>query len=95
MPAAKAKIKIVKTVQDNVDHDNPEWSVADFKRAQGPASLSPLELAAFPKTRGRPKTGIAKRLVSIRLEQSVIDALRATGPGWQKRANDILKSALE
>jgi uncharacterized protein (DUF4415 family) len=58
-------------------------------------SLSDIELAAFPKTRGRPKTGTAKQLVSLRLEQSVLDALRATGPGWQKRANDILKSAMK
>jgi uncharacterized protein (DUF4415 family) len=80
---------------DLSDHDNPEWMVADFKRAQGPESLSDIERAAFPKTRGRPKSAQAKHLISMRLDQSVIDALRATGPGWQKRANDILKVAMK
>ena len=32
---------------DLSDHDNPEWMVADFKRAQGPESLSDIERAAF------------------------------------------------
>ena len=91
MPTVKDKTKTI----DLNDIDNPEWSAADFKRAKGPESLSAVELTAFPKTRGRPKTGTAKQLVSLRLEQSVIEALRATGPGWQKRANDILKSAMK
>jgi hypothetical protein len=91
MPTVKAKSKTV----DLDDSDNPEWLAADFKRAKGPDSLSDIELAAFPKTRGRPKSGTAKQLVSLRLEKSVVEALRATGPGWQKRANDILKSAMK
>jgi uncharacterized protein (DUF4415 family) len=91
MPTVKAKSKAI--ALDDID--NPEWLAADFKHAKGPESLSDIELAAFPKTRGRPKTGTAKQLVSLRLEQSVVEALRATGPGWQKRANDILKSAIK
>ena len=45
--------------------------------------------------RGRPKLEKPKQLVSMRLDQDVIASLRATGPGWQSRANDILKAALK
>lgn len=41
--------------------------------------------------RGRPPTGSAKQLVSLRLDQAVIDGLRAMGPGWQARAHEALR----
>ena len=44
--------------------------------------------------RGRPKLPTAKRQVTLRLDPDVIDGLRATGPGWQTRANAALKSWL-
>jgi uncharacterized protein (DUF4415 family) len=44
--------------------------------------------------RGRPRLEAPKKMLSMRLDQDVIHQLRATGPGWQKRANDILKEAL-
>jgi len=40
--------------------------------------------------RGRPP-GSAKRLVSLRLDQAVIDHFRAGGPGWQSRLNEALR----
>jgi hypothetical protein len=39
---------------DPTDLDNPEWTQADFARAQGPEALPAAALAAFPRTRGRP-----------------------------------------
>jgi len=42
--------------------------------------------------RGRPP-GSAKRLVSLRLDQAVIDHFRAGGPGWQSRLNEVLRKA--
>jgi len=45
--------------------------------------------------RGRPKVEKPKKMLSMRLDQDVIEALRATGPGWQRRANEILKAALK
>ncbi len=41
---------------------------------------------------GRPK-GSAKRPVSLRLDQDVIDRFRADGPGWQSRMNEALRKA--
>ncbi len=44
--------------------------------------------------RGRPRLGAPKRLVSLRLDQDVIDAFRAGGPGWQSRMNAALRKHL-
>jgi uncharacterized protein (DUF4415 family) len=41
---------------------------------------------------GRPR-GSAKRPVSLRLDQAVIDHFRASGPGWQSRMNEALRKA--
>ena len=44
--------------------------------------------------RGRPRLANAKRQLTLRLDPEVIDGLRASGPGWQTRVNDLLKSWL-
>lgn len=44
--------------------------------------------------RGRPPLDLPKKLVSLRLDQSVIDAFRAGGPGWQSRINAALRKHL-
>lgn len=45
--------------------------------------------------RGRPKTEQPKKQVTIRLDADLLDNLRATGPGWQTRVNDALRTWLE
>ena len=42
--------------------------------------------------RGRP-AGSAKRLVSLRIDEVVLDRFRADGPGWQSRINEALRKA--
>jgi uncharacterized protein (DUF4415 family) len=44
--------------------------------------------------RGRPPLVAPKKLVSLRLDQDVIDRFRAGGPGWQSRINAALRSHL-
>lgn len=46
------------------------------------------------RSRGRPPTGNAKELVSLRLDQDVLAKLRERGPGWQTEVNELLKWAL-
>jgi len=41
--------------------------------------------------RGRPPSG--KQVVSLRLDPDIIEAFRATGPGWQARINEALRRA--
>src|SRR3954447_7685620 len=44
--------------------------------------------------RGRPSLDISKERVELRLDQDVIDAFRAGGPGWQSRINAALRKHL-
>ncbi len=79
------------------DDNNPEWTDADVARAR-PIADFPALAAAFPngiKPRGRPKgsTTSDKSLVSLRLDNDVLDRFRASGPGWQSRINEVLRSA--
>ena len=39
---------------------------------------------------GRPRSGDPKKLISIRLPETVIQKWRATGPGWQTRMAEKL-----
>ena len=44
--------------------------------------------------RGRPRADYPKVLVSLRLDQDVLARLRADGPGWQTRVNEMLRKAV-
>ncbi|MBN9478186.1 MAG: BrnA antitoxin family protein [Burkholderiales bacterium] len=46
------------------------------------------------KRRGRP-TGSSKSATTIRLDEEVLAAFRATGRGWQTRMNNALKDWLK
>jgi uncharacterized protein (DUF4415 family) len=45
-------------------------------------------------TRGRPRSDDPKQLVSLRLDRIVLEKLRAQGPGWQSRVNELLRKAV-
>lgn len=77
--------------------DNPEWTEEDFARAR-PADevLPPNIVAMLVRPRGRPalKPEARKQKINIRLSPDVVAALRAGGAGWQRRADDLLRSGL-
>lgn len=78
-----------------IHDENPEWTAEDFAKARPASELPPEILGQFPKTRtGRPRSERPKVPVKLRLDGEVVDALRATGPGWQTRVNDLLKSKI-
>lgn len=74
------------------DHDNPEWTEEDFRKARPASQLPPEILKAFPRTRG-PQIAPKKIPVSIRLSPEVIEHFKSTGPGWQSRIDEVLKKA--
>jgi uncharacterized protein (DUF4415 family) len=80
---------------DLTDPENPEWTQADFDAAEGPQSLPPHVLAAFPRTRvGRPKSPNAKVLVTLRLSPDVLEHYKGLGEGWQAKVNEALRLAM-
>jgi uncharacterized protein (DUF4415 family) len=75
------------------DPDNPEWTEEDFARARPARETHPELVEAWLRTRGKQKRP-TKVLVSLRLEREVVERLRASGRGWQSRANDMLRKAV-
>ena len=64
---------------DNVPLTDDEWNRVKATVKRGP---------------GRPMGSGTKAQVTLRLDVEVIEALRATGTGWQTRANDILRKGV-
>lgn len=75
------------------DDENPEWSPADLARARPTREVYAELGLRYPGQRGPQKTP-TKAQVTLRLDREVIDHLRASGPGWQTRANDILRRSV-
>lgn len=74
--------------------DNPELTPERLSEARPFAEAFPELAEKMRKAGGRPKADNPKRLVSMRLDADVLDRLKAEGPGWQTRANAILKKAV-
>ena len=45
--------------------------------------------------RGRPRTDTRKLQLTVRYDAEIVEAFRATGPGWQSRMNAALKDWLK
>lgn len=76
-----------------LDPDNPEWTEEDFANARPTREVMPELVEEYLLWRGKQKAP-TKVLVSIRLDRDVVERLRASGPGWQTRANAMLKRAV-
>lgn len=77
--------------------ENPEWTEDMHARARPAADVHGREISqALVSQRGRPALDkdTRKQAISIRLSPDVLEALRASGPGWQTRADDILRKGL-
>jgi len=79
------------------DPDCPELTDAQMAQMRPAAEVLPALLyAELTKRRGRPPSERpAKVLVSIRIAPDVLARLRASGPGWQVRAEDALRKLAE
>ncbi|HVP83660.1 MAG TPA: BrnA antitoxin family protein [Rhizomicrobium sp.] len=75
-------------------NENPDWTREDFRRARPAAKVIP-QIVEAKRGRGRPKVPNPKIPVTLRLDPGVVDAFRATGPGWQKRINEALERAVK
>ena len=82
-------------IQRGIDADPDTWEVteADLPYLRPAREAEPELVAEYLRTRGKQKRP-TKVLVSLRLERDVVDRLRASGRGWQSRANDMLRKAV-
>jgi uncharacterized protein (DUF4415 family) len=55
------------------------------------------EASGTRTNRGRPPLpeGIRKELVSLRISPDILNWLRATGPGWQSRLEEMLRERMQ
>ncbi|MBA3898367.1 MAG: BrnA antitoxin family protein [Sphingomonadaceae bacterium] len=74
--------------------DNPEWTEADFARTRPTSEVAGADVAALLTRRpGRPRLRpeAVKQAISLRLSPDLLTAMRATGRGWQTRAEALLR----
>ena len=76
-----------------LDPDNPELTEEEFKNARPFAEVFPELAASIKRARGRPAMERPRKVVSLRMDQDVLDKFRATGKGWQSRVNEALRKA--
>ncbi len=73
--------------------DNPELTDEQLARGRPLIETRPDLVAAMRRKRGHQRAP-TKDLVSLRLDKDVLATLRASGSGWQSRANDMLREGL-
>ena len=77
--------------------NSPEEDAAITAAAQSDSDARPLTDAEWetvkPRLRrpGRPVAARRKVSTTIRFDADVLEALKATGPGWQTRVNDAMR----
>ena len=50
--------------------------------------------ATITRGRGRPPVSVKRPTLNMRVDAEVLDAFKATGPGWQTRINAVLRDAV-
>jgi len=73
------------------DAENPEWTPEKFARAKRFNELPQGLQQAISSGKRGPQKSPTKTLISLRLSPDVLDALRATGKGWQSMVDEALR----
>ena len=73
------------------DPDAQPLSDVQMDRMRPAHEVVPHLVAAQLRGRGRPKVESPKEKLAIRLDPEVIEAWRASGPGWQTRMGETLR----
>ena len=93
-----------------IDDENPEWTEEDFRLAQParevlrPSFFTEMKKLGEQrrkqlakegqKSLGRPPRASPKVVFSLRLPADLVQALRASGPGYRARAEKALRAAV-
>jgi len=75
------------------DEENPAWTTEATTEARPFGEVFPTQLASWKK-RGRPPVETPKVHIGFRLAADVVQALRATGRGYNARVEKLLREAL-
>lgn len=73
------------------DVENPEWTPDKFARSKRFSELPQGLQDAISRAKRGPQKTRTKMPISIRLSPDVLDALRATGKGWQSTVDEFLR----
>jgi uncharacterized protein (DUF4415 family) len=76
-----------------IDEENPVWTDKASAKARPFGEVFPAQLATWKK-RGRPPVETPKVHIGFRLAADVVNALRATGRGYNARVEKVLREAL-
>jgi uncharacterized protein (DUF4415 family) len=80
---------------DAPDAENPEWTEERMRNAMSFSELPESVKRVIANIKRGPQKAAKKVPVSIRLSPDVAAGLRATGAGWQVRADEALRDWLE
>jgi uncharacterized protein (DUF4415 family) len=75
-------------IQPHEYDEAPEWTAEDFARAE-------IKIGDRVIRRGRPPLVNPKKLVSLRLDDDLIEHFKRRGAGWQTRINATLRKAVK
>jgi uncharacterized protein (DUF4415 family) len=70
------------------------WDGVDVDERPATAEELQAALAAARRRRGRP-AGSTKTQIALRVDDDVLQAFKASGPGWQTRMNEALRDWLK
>lgn len=91
LPSERARIAAI--ARENLEALSPEEDRAITEDALADPDNPPLDDEFFAR-RGRPPLENPKQAIKLRLDADLVARLRASGPGWQTRANAMLRKAV-
>jgi uncharacterized protein (DUF4415 family) len=78
--------------------DSPDLTDEELAGARPASEVLPSAIFEVLAKRRRgqrgPQKAPTKALISLRLDQDIIERFKADGPGWQARINEALRKAL-
>lgn len=87
--------KVVRRKPDLDDAPLTEEELASMRPAREVLPESFFEAVKRERNLGgRPRLDNPKKLISLRIDQDVIDKYKATGEGWQSRINEALRKSV-
>jgi uncharacterized protein (DUF4415 family) len=99
MPNGKKPIESTGTDWERVKREAAQDAPVPFEAGSEPYDPNDTAaVAAFwtnanvKRGRGRPVSAVKRPTLNMRVDADVLDAFKATGPGWQTRINDVLKA---